>query len=218
MRVLIGCEFSGRVREAFRARGHDAWSCDLQPAEDGSPYHVQDDVLRVLDRRWNLFIVHPDCTYLTVSGNRWFKDNPEREEKQRQARAFVGELYDRAVHRLKIPMALENPVGRLSTLWRRPDQIIQPWMFGEPKMKATCLWLAGLRHLTPTHVAGPPPKNMTLEERKAWGECHHEPPGPNRKNNRSRTYLGIADAMAAQWGDPSGWYGYSVKQQERLFA
>lgn len=217
LRALIGCEFSGRVREAFRSRGHDAWSCDIEPAEDGSPHHYQVDLREVLDRyRWDLFIAHPPCTYLTVSGNRWEKQWPDRVVKREAAANFIADLWNIATRR-KIPMALENPVGRLSTMWRRPDQIVQPWWFGDRKIKPTCLWLYGLRRLKPTDMVGPPPKVMTLEEKKSWNECHHEAPGPDRQKNRSRTYQGFANAMAEQWGELSGWYSEEAKHQQRLF-
>ena len=189
MRVLVACEFSGIVREAFRRRGHDAWSCDLMESEDRSPFHITHDVRSVLANaktrgpfRWDLMIAHPPCTYLAVSGSRWFKDRPQQ---QADALDFVRMLMDSTIPRI----AVENPISVISSRIRKPDQIIQPWMFGHGETKATCLWLKNLPKLTPTQlVDGRVPR------------VHREPPGPNRWKNRSRTYTGIAAAMADQWG------------------
>lgn len=182
MRWIIGCEFSGKVREALRRRGHDAWSCDLLPAEDGSPYHIQGDVLAVLTYGWDGGIFHPPCTHLAVSGARWFK---EKQQEQDEALEFVRRLLDAPIHRI----ALENPISVISTKIRKPDQIIQPWMFGHGETKATCLWLKNLPKLAPTNI---------VEGREA--RVHKMPPGPDRWKERSRTFQGIADAMAEQWG------------------
>lgn len=189
MRVLVACEFSGVVREAFRRRGHDAWSCDLLPAEDGSQFHIQHDAVRVANwyalyasTPWDLMIAHPPCTHLAVSGARWFKDKlPE----QAEALAFVRELLNAPIPRI----ALENPISIISSRVRRPDQIIQPWQFGHGETKATCLWLKNLPKLTPTNI---------VEGREA--RVHRMPPGPDRWKERSRTFVGIAEAMADQWG------------------
>jgi hypothetical protein len=182
MRVLVGCEFSGVVREAFRAAGHDAWSCDLLPAEDDSPYHLQRNVLDVLDLGWDLAVFHPPCTHLAVSGARWFKD---KQGEQQEALDFVRQLLAAPVLRI----ALENPISIISSRIRKPNQIIHPWQFGHGEVKATCLWLKGLPPLQPTEI---------VDGRHA--RVHRESPGPNRWKNRSRTYTGIAAAMAAQWG------------------
>ena len=184
MKVLIGCEFSGTVRNAFRALGHDAWSCDVLPAEDGSPYHIQDDVLGCLYGVWDLAIFHPPCTRLTVAGARWFKG---REQEQAEAIAFVERLWNCGIPRI----AIENPIGVLSTrsTLGKPSQIIQPWQFGHGETKATCLWLENLPLLVPTNI---------VSGREA--RIHKMPPGPNRWKERSRTYAGIAAAMAQQWG------------------
>jgi hypothetical protein len=181
MKILVACEFSGIVRDAFAARGHAAISCDLLPSERLGQ-HLEGNVLDILDQGWDLMVAHPPCTYLASSGARWFKD---RQNKQEDSLAFVKLLLAAPIRRI----ALENPIGVISTKVRKPDQIVQPWMFGHPETKATCLWLKGLPKLEPTNiVAGREPR------------VHHEPPSPDRWKNRSRTYQGIADAMAAQWG------------------
>jgi site-specific DNA-cytosine methylase len=185
MKVLIACEFSGVVREAFQKLGHHAVSVDLLPTEKSSPWHFQmsiEDFLNEYICDYDLMIAHPPCTYLASSGARWFKD---RELEQIQALNFVYWLSE-----LDIPkIAIENPIGILSTQWRKPDQIIQPWMFGHGETKATCLWLKNLPKLQPTNI-------VSGREGRVWKES----PGPNRWKNRSRTYQGIADAMAEQWG------------------
>ena len=186
MKVLVGCEFSGVVRDAFIRRGHDAVSCDLLPTE--SPYngrHYEGNVFDLLRPGivWDLAIFHPPCTRLCVSGARWWK---EHEEEQEEAIAFVLKLMSAPVERI----ALENPIGILSTCYRKPDQIIQPWMFGHGETKATCLWLKNLPPLEPTDI---------VEGRD--NRIHRMPPGPDRGKERSRTYQGIADAMADQWGN-----------------
>lgn len=180
-RVLVACEFSGTVREAFRALGHDAWSCDLLPTEVPGP-HIQGDVLAVLGDAWDLMIAHPPCTHLAVSGARWFKD---KQVEQAEALAFVQALLDAPIPRI----ALENPVSVISSRIRKPDQIIQPWQFGHGETKATCLWLKNLPLLTPTEIVdGRHPA------------VHRMAPSPDRWKKRSITYPGIAAAMAAQWG------------------
>lgn len=183
MRVLVACEYSGIVRDAFRARGHDAWSCDLLPTESPGQ-HVQGDVLAVLDDGWDLMIAHPPCTYLASSGIHWNKRRPERAMKTEEALAFV-----LALARAPIPkIAIENPIGVLSTRWRKPDQIIQPWQFGHGETKATCLWLKNLPKLLPTDV-------VEGREQRIW----LMPPSEDRWKARSKTYRGIAEAMADQW-------------------
>jgi site-specific DNA-cytosine methylase len=181
MKVLVACEYSGRVRDAFRAFGHDALSCDLLPTDVEGPHH-QGDVTELLHMGWDLMIAHPPCTHLAVSGSRWFKD---KVKEQAEALVFVQTLMD-----APIPMiAIENPISVISSRIRKPDQIIQPWQFGHGETKATCLWLKGLPKLTPTNV---------VEGREA--RVHRMPPSPDRWKERSRTYQGIAEAMAAQWG------------------
>lgn len=184
MNVLIACEFSGVTRRAFAALGHNAWSCDLLPAEDGSKNHWQSDVREILTEkyRWDLMIAHPPCTYLAVSGARWFST---RRTEQETALKFVRELMDAFVPRI----AIENPVSVISSRIRKPDQIIQPWQFGHGETKTTCLWLKDLPKLKHTNI---------VNGRTA--RVHHEPPSPERWKNRSRSYDGIAQAMAVQWG------------------
>jgi hypothetical protein len=182
MRVLVGCEFSGIVRDAFRARGHDAVSCDLLGCERDSSYHMTGDVFRAIKRGpWDMMICFPPCTHVAVSGARWFK---HKIAEQRAALEFMRDLLEANIPKI----AMENPVGVFSSYWRKPDQIIQPWQFGHGETKATCLWLKNLPLLTPTNI---------VSGREA--RIHMMPPGPNRWKDRSRTYQGIADAMAAQW-------------------
>jgi hypothetical protein len=182
MRVLVACEFSGIVREAFQQAGHDAYSVDLLESEKPSLFHWQADVLSVLDLHWDLMIAHPPCTHLAVSGARWFKG---KEVQQAQALGFVQALLDAPIPRI----ALENPISVISSRIRKPDQIIQPWMFGHGEVKATCLWLKNLPKLEPTDV---------VEGRSP--RVHHAAPSPDRWKERSRTLPGIAAAMASQWG------------------
>ena len=182
LKVLVACEFSGIVRDAFARQGHFAMSCDLLPSESPG-LHYQGDVMDILNLDWNLMIAHPPCTHLAVSGSRWFKD---KQQEQQEALEFV-----RVLMESPIPMiALENPVSIISSRIRKPDQIIQPWQFGHGETKATCLWLKGLPKLVPTDV---------VEGREA--RVHRMPPGPNRWKERSRTFQGIAEAMATQWGN-----------------
>jgi len=184
MRVLIGCEYSGRVRQAFRNLGHDAWSCDLLESEDDSPHHIIGDVTPLLSDQWDLAIFHPPCTHLAVSGARHFAAK-QASGVQQQALDFVRLLMDAPIQRI----AIENPITIISSRIRKPDQIIQPWMFGHGETKATCLWLKGLPPLTPTNI---------VEGREA--RIHKMPPSPDRWKKRSETYTGIANAMASQWG------------------
>ena len=194
MNILIACEFSGVVREAFRARGHNAWSCDLRPAEDNSLHHIKGDALETIARGcevspgvfvpWDLVIAHPPCTHLAVSGARWFPAK-QADGSQQQAIDFFLALANAPIPKI----CIENPICIMSRLYRKPDQIIQPWQFGHGETKATCLWLKGLPKLTPTNI-------VEGREQRIW----KMPPGPNRERERSRTFQGIADAMASQWG------------------
>jgi hypothetical protein len=222
VRVLIACEFSGIVRDAFIARGHDAMSCDLLPTERPGP-HYQGDVFDVIDDGWDLMVAHPPCTHLAVSGARWFV---EKEQEQADALEFVRRLLDAPIPRI----ALENPVSVISSRIRKPDQTVQPWMFGHAETKTTCWWLKNLPKLEPTDIVVPewairadgsihmsakgkrdnPTHFLTGRTTRVlsgaqldqWERIHHEPPGPERWRNRSRTYLGMAEAMAEQWGEP----------------
>ena len=196
MRVLVACEFSGVVRRAFRALGHEAWSCDTLPAEDESPYHYQCNIQHLLncELHWDLMIAHPPCTYLASSGLHWNTRRPERAKLTEDAIAFVMELANAPIPRI----AIENPIGALSTRWRKPDQIIQPWQFGHDASKATCLWLKGLPLLQPTDVL-PGGKTARRANQTASGQ-NKLPPSADRWKLRSVTYKGIAQAMAEQWG------------------
>ena len=198
MRCLIACEFSGVVRRAFRARGHEAWSCDLIPAEDSQEFHILGDVLDVLEDGWDMAICHPPCTYLCSSGLHWNSRRPGREKLTHEAMLFVLNLMGDGSIAHGIPkIALENPIGRINTAYRKPDQIIQPWQFGHPESKATCLWLKGLPKLQPTKIMTKEGKywsNQTPTGQNKLG------PSPDRWKDRSRTYEGIAAAMAEQWG------------------
>jgi len=184
MKVLIACEFSGVVRRAFEARGHVAFSCDLLPAEDGSKRHLVGDVLGFITLGWDLMIAFPPCTHLAVSGAKHFAEK-RRDGRQTAALLFVKQLLNAPIPRI----ALENPVSIISTRIRKPDQIIQPWQFGHGETKATCLWLKNLPRLTPTDI-------VTGREAR----IHRMPPSKNRARERSRTYPGVAAAMAHQWG------------------
>lgn len=194
MRVLVACEFSGTVREAFRALGHDAWSCDLLPTDKPSPFHIEGDVLPVLTQGWDLMIAHPPCTYLAVSGLHWNGRIPGRAQKTEEGLAFVQTLMDAPIPRI----AVENPVSIISSRIRKPDQIVQPFMFGHPESKKTCLWLKNLPKLTPTNLLALPAsgrwQNQTPTGQNNLG------PSEDRWKVRSLTYQGIADAFAAQWG------------------
>lgn len=184
MRILVACEFSGAVRDAFLRRGHDALSCDLLPTEAPGP-HYQGDVRDVLDYPWDLMVAFPPCTHLCVSGSRHFA------AKRMDGRQHAGASFVMALAKADIPrIAIENPIGIMSSLWRKPDQIIQPWQFGHGETKATCLWLKGLPPLRPTNV---------VEGREA--RIHRMPPSAERGKLRSATYAGIAEAMADQWAN-----------------
>ena len=193
MRVLIACEYSGAVRDAFLARGHDALSCDLLPSEAPGP-HYQGPVQDILSDGWDLMVAHPPCTHLAVSGARWFKD---KQAEQAEALDFV-----RLLLAAPIPcIALENPVSVISSRIRKPDQIIQPWQFGHEASKTTCLWLKGLPPLTPTNVVGKGARHVT-KSGKSLPQWYNLPPSADRWKIRSATFQGIADAMADQWGSP----------------
>lgn len=203
MRVLVACEFSGVVRDAFRARGHQAFSCDVLPTETNPQWHYQmpvEDCLLRAAHGWDLLIAHPPCTYLANSGERWLKGNAYRQEMRVKAVEFVRALYAAPVARV----AIENPIGHLSTAWRKPDQIIQPFQFGHPEWKSTCLWLRGLPLLVPTRAVEP---DRTVGGGKKPGRHSSRThrmtgwmPAEQRRRERARTFTGIASAMAEQWG------------------
>ena len=191
MRVLIACEYSGTVREAFKARGHYAMSCDLLPTEQPGN-HYQGDVFDIINDGWDLMIAHPPCTDIAVSGAAWFKEKIA-DGRQQAALDFV-----RLLMAADIPqIAIENPVSVISSKIRKPDQIIQPWMFGHMEQKSTCLWLKGLPKLVETNNVK---EEMMLLPKKDRERIHYTPPGPNRWKIRSTTFKGIALAMASQWG------------------
>lgn len=202
MKILVACEFSGRVRDAFRQLGHDAWSCDLLDCESNPTYHHKQDVLELLEQQWDLLIAHPPCTYLTVAGNKWFKPEyatrfPDRREKRQEALSFVRTLLGCTIPRI----AVENPIGVISTAIRKPDQIIQPFMFGAPERKPTCLWLKNLPNLRPTKQVDPIIKlNRNGKTASYQHDMYLSLPPLERMKARSRTYVGVAQAMAEQWG------------------
>ena len=187
MKVLVACEFSGIVRDAFAKKGHEAWSCDLLPTEKPGK-HIQGDIIKVLSGKaaeyWDLIIAHPYCTDTAVSGARYFKEKIV-DGRQQKAIDFFMFFIELPIQKI----AVEHPISIMSTIYRKPDQIIQPWQFGHGETKATCLWLKGLPELIPTNI---------VEGRE--GKCWKQPPSPDRWKNRSRTYQGVADCMAATWG------------------
>lgn len=185
LRVLAACEESQEVCRAFRSLGHEAYSCDIEPCSGGHPeWHLQCDALELLKMKWDMILAFPPCTDLAVSGARYFAEKREDGRQQKSIEFFM-KFAKADCSRI----AIENPVGIMSTYWRKPDQIIQPWMFGHGETKATCLWLKGLPLLTPTDV-------VEGREQRVW----KMPPGKDRAKLRSRTYPGIARAMAEQWG------------------
>ncbi len=222
IKVLIACEFSGIVRDAFIERGFDAMSCDLLPTERAGP-HYQGDVRDVLYDGWDLVVAHPPCQHLAVSGARWFPEKRADGRQQKAIKFFMLFADCDAPH-----VAIENPVSIMSSVWRKPDQYVQPWQFGHPETKKTCLWLKGLPPLQPTEIVTPEwaitadgkehrsakgkrdnpthfltgrNRKLSGEQRRQWERIHRMPPGPDSWKNRSRTYPGLAAAMAKQWGD-----------------
>ncbi len=196
MRVLVACEYSGRVREAFRKQGHTAWSADLLPADDGSLYHYEGDVRDILDKKWDLMVAHPPCTYLSNSGVRWLHTDPDRWGLMKDGADFFKELLDADIPK----KAIENPIPHkyaVERIGRKYDQLIQPYQFGHKETKATCLWLQGLPKLEPTTDLKEETMALPAKER---ARIHHLPPSADRWKIRSTTYQGFADAMAEQWG------------------
>ena len=182
MKILIACEFSQIVCKTFREKGHEAYSCDIEPTEGNPEWHLQGNVLQYLNDGWDMMIAHPPCTHLCVSGARWFK---EKQEEQKEAIEFFIKLWECDIPKI----AIENPIGIMSTKLRKPDQIIQPWQFGHGETKATCLWLKNLSKLDPTNI---------VEGRE--NRIYKMPPSKDRGKERSRFYKGFAEAMANQWG------------------
>jgi len=181
MKILIACEFSGIVRDIFIQKGHDAISCDLLESERNGP-HIQDNILNIINNKWDMMIAFPPCTHLSSSGARWFKN---KEKEQKEAILFFMSLINAPIDKI----AVENPIGIMSTKYRKPDQIIQPWQFGHGETKSICLWLKNLPKLRPTDI-------VNGRTPRVW----YESPAPDRWKNRSRFYTGIASAMAEQWG------------------
>ncbi len=201
MKVLIACEFSGTVRDAFLKRGHDAISCDLLPTESPGP-HLQGDLFSFDLSSYDLIIAHPPCTYLTVAGNKWFKPEykdrfPDRIEQRREAINFFLKIAQIDVSKI----CIENPIGIMSTAWRKSDQIIQPYQFGHTVRKPTCLWLKNLSALRHTEIVKPEIKtNRNGKTASVWHDKLLGLPPDERTKQRSITFQGIADAMAEQWG------------------
>ena len=205
MKVLVACEESQEVCKAFRAKGHEAYSCDILPESGGhSEWHIQGDVVPLLDNGWDLIIAHPPCTYLTVTGNRWFNVERygEKAIERQKLREEAIEFFLRIANAKCDKIAIENPVGIISSVYRKPDQIIQPYYFGDAFEKKTCLWLKGLPKLKPTNMVEPPPRvkfasGKTMPE--WYSKCWHLP-AEQRSIMRSKTFPGFAKAMAEQWG------------------
>ena len=199
MKILVACEFSGTVRDAFSRGGHEAWSCDLLPSEKPGN-HYQGNVLDIICDGWDLMVAHPPCTFLTVAANKWMKPEfadrfPGRPQQREEAVSFFMAMINAPIPQI----AVENPIGVISSRYRKPDQVVQPWMFGHGETKATCFWLKGLPRLIPTHIDGDMFAAETPPEREQ--RLHNLPPSPKRWMERSKTFQGIADAMATQWGN-----------------
>ena len=188
MRVLVACEFSGIVREAFAKRGHDAWSCDLLPT-DIPGNHIQGDVLEILDDGWDMMVAHPPCKFICSGGNNWLNRRPDL--AWRENREFGADFFMKFIDSSICKIAVENPIGCMSTKYRKPDQIIYPWMFGHEYKKDVCIWLKNLPVLLPTKIIKPPYKKLDF-----WSNKRN----PNGKSLKSITFQGIANAMAEQWG------------------
>ncbi len=204
MKVLVACEFSGTVREAFRKKGHDAWSCDLVDSDDNSPFHIKGDAIAAIySQHWDMLIAHPPCTRLTVTGNKWYKpEYADRFPNIHQDRDLAIYFFMQFVNAPIGKICIENPIGIMSTRYKKPDQIIQPWQFGHEASKATCLWLKGLEKLNSTNIVS---KGEFVEfrsgKRMSKWYCDAAKLSPKeRERVRNKTFQGIADAMAEQWG------------------
>lgn len=204
MKILVACEESQRVCIAFREKGHESYSCDIEPCSGGHPeWHIQDDVLKHLGDNWDLIIAHPPCTYLTVAANKYYNVEKygEKAVKRQYDRQKAIEFFMQFTDLKCDKVAIENPIGIMSTVYRKPDQIIQPYQFGHPERKATCLWLKGLPPLKPTNIVEP--DIIKHPSGKTDSRLHYETfklPAKERSKMRSKTFEGIAKAMAEQWG------------------
>lgn len=219
MKGLIGCEQSQTICKAFRELGYEVYSCDLKPCSGGRPeWHIMEDILKVIEggifkteagnfitiNRWDFMIAHPECTYLTVTANKWLKDQPEREsgalvgQKRRDAQINASDFFMKLVNAPIDHIAIENPIGVMSSLYRKPDQIFQPFWFGHPEPKKTCLWLKGFPLLTPTEIIEP--EYFISKSGKKLATWYYKPsPSPERQTMRSVTFANVAKAMADQW-------------------
>jgi hypothetical protein len=210
MKVLVACEESQEVCKAFRKLGHEAYSCDILPCSGGHPeWHIQGDVLEQLDKGWDMMIAHPPCTYLTVTANKWLKDQPPRKSgalvgaERRKARNEAIDFFMKLANANIPKIVIENPVGCMSSVWRKPDQIIQPMDFGHKEPKKTCLWIKGLPKLKATHTGIQPEYTITKSGKRmaTWYYYADNTKKSNRSIVRSKTFRGIAEAMARQWGN-----------------
>ena len=219
LKILVACEESQVVAKAFRELGHEAYSCDIQDCSGGHPeWHIKEDVLPLIDgacicetcngivfgipEKWDLIIAHPECTYLTVTGNRWFNEEKYGDEarERKRKREAAAEFFMKIANANCDHIAIENPVGYMNTHYRKPDQIIQPYMFGDPFEKKTCLWLKGLPELKPTDIVDPPPRQQ-LRSGKSMPVWYSNAPHKDRAKLRSKTFPGFAKAMAEQWSE-----------------
>lgn len=208
MKVLVACEESQAVCKEFRKLGHEAYSCDIIECSGGHPeWHLQQDAIPLLAERWDMIIAHPPCTYLTVTGNRWFNVERygEKAIQRHKDREAAAEFFMAFANANCDKIAIENPIGAMSTIWRKPDQIVHPYMFGDPERKATCFWLKGLKPLAPTDVVEP--RVVKYKNGKGSDSPWHmetmKLPPTERSKARSKTFPGLAKAMAEQWGGKS---------------
>ncbi len=202
MKILVACEFSGTVRDAFRRKGHDAYSCDLLPSEGDPTYHIQGDVLKILDHGWDMIIAHPPCTYLSKAGLHYNKTRPERQKQTEAGLKFFMQFYFAELF-FGIPkIAIENPAGIINSTFDRPTQIIHPYHFGEPEKKETCLWLRGLPPLQHTNIVKPNERGFIIRKsgKRKGQKYHYSWRDGKTAHRRSVTFKCIADAMAEQWG------------------
>lgn len=204
MKILVACEFSGTVREAFRRKGHDSWSCDLVSSDDNSEFHIIGDAIKVINnQKWDMIIAHPPCTRLTVTGNKWYKpEYADRFPNIHQERELAVDFFMKIASASCEKIVIENPVGIMSTRWKKPTQIIHPWQFGHEASKATCLWIKGLPKLEPTKIVtrGEFVEFKSGKRMSKWYCDAAKLPPKERERARNKTFQGIADAMADQWG------------------